>query len=177
MDTVISILKPYQCNFRRENNTIFFETTTTPLASEVIKKINNVCEEKKLEFENFIVTDNEHDILSIDAYTPFYITIANEYLKYDTVTAAFNDLTSRFKLKSNVDVYCSYKIMYMVNLFKFIQNKEAQKLLLETNYPIIYKNSSDLYWGMSVPEFKGCNVMGEIYNSIRNDLSNNITKY
>tara|TARA_B100001121_G_scaffold304688_1_gene320637 strand:- start:339 stop:869 length:531 start_codon:yes stop_codon:yes gene_type:complete len=175
MDTVISILKPYKCNIHRENDTIFFESASIALTSEVIKKINNVCEEKELEFENFIVTDSEHDILSIDAYTPFSITIANECLTYDSVTAAFNDLTSRFNFKSNVDVYCSYKIMYILNLLKFIQNKEAQKLLLETNYPIIYKNSTDLYWGMSVPEFKGCNVMGEIYNSIRNDLSNNIT--
>ena len=61
--------------------------------------------------------------------------------------------------------------MHMLNFDKFEQNLDAQRVLMDTTEPLIYK-SNDNYWGSPVPEFTGGNLMGRILVNIREQFKN-----
>ena len=140
-------------------------------------KLSNVNKQEYVEFsilhdipiQKVVVTDDEHEILSLDAIVPFsYLDI-----KYENVMDAYNKLIMRPSDKTNSE---NVRLMYQLNYAKFTQNDECRRVLCETNGRIIYKQTAsgdmayDVFWGMTVPEFIGDNYAGDIMCEIREEL-------
>ena len=139
-------------------------------------KLSEVNKQEYVEFsilhdipiQKVVVTDEAHEILSLDATVPFsYLDI-----KYENVMDAYNKLIMRPSDKTNSE---NVRLMYLLNYAKFTQNDECRRVLCETNGRIIYKqtvadDTTDVFWGMTVPEFIGDNYAGEIMEEIRAEL-------
>ena len=141
-------------------------------------KLSDVNKQEYVEFsilhdipiQKVVVTDDEHEILSLDATVPFsYLDIT-----YENVMDAYNKLIVRPSDKTNSE---NVRLMYLLNYAKFTQNDECRRVLCETNGRIIYKQTAvggimtdDVFWGMMVPEFIGENIAGIIMEEIREEL-------
>ena len=150
-------------------------------SEDEIQYFKNFCEKTGAETFNICVTDDEHEVLSLDAIVPFKASINNKL--YNTVMEAYNDIImentiSNIEKQSHTDF--NLDLMYELNRNKFDQNIQAKKLLMSITTVIVYKTENDQYWGSSIPEFDGDNVAGEIlleiskqYNELEN-LYNNL---
>ena len=131
-------------------------------------EFKDLCGKHDIPILKVVVTDDEHEILSLDATVPFsYLDI-----KYENVMDAYNKLIMRPSDKTNSE---NVRLMYLLNYAKFTQNDECRRVLCETNGRIIYKqtvadDTTDVFWGMTVPEFIGDNYAGDIMCEIREEL-------
>jgi len=126
--------------------------------TEEIQEFDDFCEENDMDQIKICVTDEEHELLSLDAFVPFIASINSK--KYNTVMEAYNDINAG-KDDPNDD------LMIQLNIDKFCQNDEAKNILMAGNSHIVYKTDNDNYWGSKVPEFDGENIGGEILVEIR----------
>ena len=141
-----------------------------------IEYFKNFCEETGTETFNVCVTDDEHEILSLDAIVPFKASINNKL--YNTVMEAYNDIIMENTI-SNIEnpshTQHNLDLMYELNRNKFDQNIQAKKLLISIPTEIVYKTENDQYWGSKIPDFDGENIAGEILFEISkqyNELEN-----
>jgi hypothetical protein len=164
--------------FALTDNTFAIKRTGKNAASQTTLNIfTHLCNTSGIPITNIIVTDGEHELLSPDAYTPFEIeTIFGDRIKYNTVMEAYIDMAESHviivdKVIPRPKEHITYNIplMGILNYEKFNQHTEARKVLLETSDIIVYKNI-DNYWGSTVPEFKGGNLVGQMLVKIREQL-------
>jgi hypothetical protein len=130
--------------------------------TDAVSKFENMCEECDELPIQLVVTDDEHELLSLDATTPF-IFIDEEY---NSVMEAYNKL--KIFCGATNDNENEIQLMYILISEKFKQNLEARAILSQTTGKIIYKSNDD-FWGMKIPEFEGNNVAGIIIEEIRNE--------
>lgn len=127
-----------------------------------IEEFNNFCEKVDADTFTIHVSDEEHEILSLDSKTPFLVS-KNEKV-YSTVMDAYYDTVDLSK-QDEKNIYAE---MFVLISEKFEQNEEAKKVLMSTTGEIIvYKTEDDNYWGSRVPEFDGQNIAGEIMVKLR----------
>ena len=174
-------------NLVQTDNIVAIKRTGKNAATEIEEEIyNTICsnaEKLSLPIEKIsvIVTDEEHEILSPDYEVPFKFRVnAENTIKYNSVIDAFNDLCEEsssdtkiiLPLKTTNTRSYNQALMFVLNLEKFTNDKEARMVLLSTaplnEEPalIIYK-SDDRYWGSPIPDFSGQNELGSILMKIR----------
>lgn len=129
-------------------------------ASE-IEEFNNFCEKVNANTFTIHVSDEEHEILSLDSKTPFLVS--KNAKVYSTVMEAYYD-TVDFSQQDEINIYAQ---MFVLISDKFDQNEEARKVLMSTTGIIVYKTEDDNYWGSRVPEFNGLNIAGKIMVELR----------
>ena len=137
------------------------------LAGE-IADFNNLCDENDLEQLNVCVTDDEHEVLSLDSNVPF-ISSENGKL-YNTVMEAYNEIIMEnivMQVDSKEITEFNYGIMFVLLSDKFNNNIEANQVLMSTTEQIVYKTDNDNLWGSKVPEFDGQNIAGQIMTDLR----------
>lgn len=130
-------------------------------SAEKIEEYEKYCKDNELELVRFSVSDEEHELLSLDSKTPFMISKNTKV--YNTVMEAYYD-TVDFSQQNETNIYAQ---MFVLISDKFDQNKEAKKVLMSTFGPIVYKTDDDNYWGSRVPEFDGQNIAGQIMVELR----------
>lgn len=143
-------------------------------SSDDIEYFDNFCKETGRESFNVCVTDEEHELLSLDAKTTFKASINNKI--YDTVMEAYNDIVMEntvTSIENEMKTDYNLDLMYELNLNKFDQNNEAKKLLMSIPSLIVYKTENDNFWGSQVPEFDGENVGGGILVEISKQYNSN----
>ena len=133
-----------------------------------IADFNACCDENELEQLNVCVTDDEHELLSLDSTVPF-IASKNGQL-YNTVMEAYNEIIMK-NIVTQVDykeiTEFNYGIMFVLLSDKFNYNIEANQVLMSTSGQIVYKTDNDNLWGSKVPEFDGQNIAGQIMTDLR----------
>jgi len=136
-------------------------------AAEIID-FNDCCDKNNLEQTNICVTDDEHELLSLNSNTPF---IASENGRlYNTVMEAYNEIIMEntvMPVNSKQIMEYNYGLMFVLISDKFNNNMNAKQVLMSTTGPIIYKTDDDNYWGSKVPEFDGKNVAGQMMADLR----------
>lgn len=140
-------------------------------STKEIKEFNNYCEKNNAKVVKICVTDEEHELLSLDANTPF-ISSENGRL-YNTVMEGYNEIileNTIVQFDTIPITKYNREIMTTLILDKFNNNIEAKQILMSTsNYDIIcYKTNDDNYWGSRVPEFDGQNIAGQLMVELRN---------
>ena len=121
----------------------------------------NINDNYNINYDEIIVTDYDYQILSIDNKSP--IKLNNSKIVYDSVLEAYTYLSSCNK-KDN------YKLMYYLNYEKFKTYKHAKDILCSTDNKYIVYKSSDDYLGMTVPDFEGENIVGQILQIVRHNI-------
>ena len=133
-------------------------------ASEIeVTEFNRKCKDKNLKIINFVVTDEEHEILSLTAKVSFVFSTNKK--TYNNIIEGYEDLVTNEDTLEYI-----HDTMYSLNLTKFEQHEESRQVLMSTNGPIIYKTTDDNYWGSRVPEFDGQNLAGQMLVDIREYL-------
>ena len=133
-----------------------------------IADFNDCCDENDLEQSNVCVTDDEHEVLSLDSTVPF-IASENGQL-YNTVMEAYNEIIMEntvTQLNTKQITEYNYGIMFVLISDKFNNNIEAKQVLMSTTGQIVYKTANDNLWGSKVPEFDGQNIAGQIMTDLR----------
>ena len=139
-------------------NTIYNINNTILSKHKYFHYYNNIY---NINYDEIIVTDYEYQILSIDNKSP--IRLNNSKIVYDSVLEAYTYLSS-YNKKDN------YKLMYYLNYEKFRTYKHAKDILCSTDNKYIVYKSNDDYLGMSVPEFEGENIVGQILQIVRHNI-------
>jgi len=137
-------------------------------AAGEIADFNDCCAENDLEQLNVCVTDDEHEVLSLDSTLPF-IASENGQL-YNTVMEAYNEIIMEntvTQLDSKQYTEFNYGTMFVLLSDKFNYNIEAKQVLMSTSGQIVYKTDNDNLWGSKVPEFDGQNIAGQIMTDLR----------
>ena len=130
--------------------------------SKDMEEFDRYCHENEYEMMQFNVTDEEHELLSLDSKTPFLISKNGKV--YNTVMEAYNDIIED---DDKMNLNYIYAQMFVLISDKFDQNEEARNVLMSTRGYIIYKTENDNCWGSRVPEFDGLNIAGEIMVELR----------
>jgi hypothetical protein len=132
-------------------------------SAEEIEEFNTVCKDNEVEMFKVCVTDDEHELLSLDSNVLF-MNSKNAKV-YNTVMEAYND-TVDFSSQNDHNIYAQ---MFVLLSDKFDQNEEARRVLMSVkDYDlIIYKTDDENYWGARVPEFVGQNIAGQIMVELR----------
>jgi len=151
------------------------QTGVKAASAEEIEEFNKFCEDTKTTMFKVCVTDDEHDVLSLDANTPF-IASDNGRL-YNNVMEGYNEImlentVTQFEHDQPNTKY-NHEIMFTLISDKFSFNSEAKQVLMNTkDYDgIYYKTDNDNYWGSRVPEFDGQNVAGQMMAELRNSYN------
>jgi len=126
-----------------------------------IEEFNIFCEKLNADTFTIYVSDEEHEILSLDSKRPFLVS--KNAKVYSTVMEAYYDTVDLSK-QDEKNIYIEMLVLISE---KFDQNKEAKKVLMSTTGIIVYKTEDDNYWGSRVPEFDGQNIAGEIMVKLR----------
>ena len=143
---------------------LYLTISRTTATLESIHAFDRFCKRHNIGIRNLIVTDDQHKILSPEATLAINIFYEDKY--YTTIMDAYIDRCT----ENDED---NLHLMYYLNYEKFIQNVEAQKVLLATTDPIVYK-SNNTYWGKTIPNFEGHNILGQLLVKIRELIRENI---
>lgn len=143
-------------------------TGTDAAANDEIEQFHQEFKDKKI--VSVIVTDDEHELLSLDANTQFTYVENDKVIIYNSIMEGLKDLTDD---DTNLDQI--HHILYMLSKAKFEQHQEAKKILMsiKDGAVIVYKTENDNYWGSQVPQFDGKNLAGIMLMQLREEFKLN----